>query len=427
MSAHVCPEYDDSDPTLMLFTTGGLDGKRHLIGWAVCAVLATLSTAISFLLMYRHAKNYTKPSEQRHIMRIVAMIPIYAICSGLSYRFYKNALYFETIRDCYEAFVIYSFFILLLTYLGDDNESQRSKITGPDRRRLLSPLNCFYFNPLHENFLHYMKHGILQYVAIKPLCTLAALVLEYYGLYCETVYDWHFGMVYITIINFISVSVALYCLVLFYQIIKDEIQDHDPFMKFMCVKMVVFFCYWQTCLLSLFGTLGWIVPQDHWTIINVELGISSILICTEMVVFSILHVYSFSYRPYVIPGVQTPVFRSLQDGFNPVDMIREIIWACTDFCLLLQGKSLPVRDGMLSVKLKRAHTIRIRKVQRFFKSRKPAAPIQVDPRVEEIYQSTLEAEERFEAQEQQQQEDQEVLTGLLSQTDGLNYQSTSRV
>lgn len=73
----------------------------------------------------------------------------------------------------------------------------------------------------------------------------------------------------------------------------------------------------------------------------------------------------------------------------------------------------------MSVKLKRAHTIRIQKVQRFFKSRKPTAPIQVDPRVEEIYQYTLEAEERLEAQEQQQQEEeQEVLTGLLSQTGG---------
>lgn len=171
---------------------------------------------------------------------------------------------------------------------------------------------------------------------------------------------------------------------------------------------------------------GWIVPQDHWTIINVELGISSLLICTEMVVFSILHVYSFSYRPYVIPGVQTPVFKSLQDGFNPVDMVREIIWACTDFCLLLQGKPLPVRDGLLSVKLKRAHTIRIQKVQRFFRSRKPTAPIEVDPRVEEIYQWTLESEDRRDAQEQLQQEEQEVLTGLLNQTDGKKNMNMTR-
>lgn len=148
-----------------------------------------------------------------HIMRIVLMIPIYAVISFLSFRFYKKSIYFETIRDCYEAFVIYSFFILLLTYLGDDDEMQRSKITGSDRRKLLSPLNCFYYNPLNENFLHYMKYGIIQYVAIKPLCTIAAVILEHHGLYCETVYDFHFGMIYITIINFFSASIALYCLV----------------------------------------------------------------------------------------------------------------------------------------------------------------------------------------------------------------------
>ncbi|KAF9996144.1 hypothetical protein BGZ80_003450, partial [Entomortierella chlamydospora] len=398
MYSHVCPDYDDpwddsSDPSLLPYGDS-LKGKRHIIGWAISGTCAFIATAISFHLLYRHAKNYNKPSEQRHIMRIVLMIPVYAVISFLSFRFYKESIYFETIRDCYEAFVIYSFFILLLTYLGEDNETQRSKITGSDRRKLLYPLNCFYYNPLNENFLHYMKYGILQYVAIKPLCTFAAVVLQYYGLYCETVYDFHFGMVYITIIDFISVSVALYCLVLFYQTINMEIQDRSPLLKFMCVKMVVFFCYWQTCLLSLLGALGVFKPEDGWTIINVELGISSILICVEMVVFSILHVYSFSYRPYVIPGVTTSAFKSLVDGFNPVDMLREIVWALQDTVLLIQGKPLPVREGRLnlSFKLKRAYTIRLRKRDKIFKILKPANPNAVDPKLAAIYQHSLEVE-----------------------------------
>ncbi|KAI7820123.1 organic solute transporter Ostalpha-domain-containing protein [Gamsiella multidivaricata] len=419
MYSHVCPDYDappdPSDP-LALLPGSELKGKRHLIGWAISGSCAFLATVISFHLLYRHAKNYNKPSEQRHIMRIVLMIPIYAIISFLSFRFYKEAIYYETIRDCYEAFVIYSFFILLLTYLGEDNEAQRSKITGSDRRRLLYPLNCFYYNPLNENFLHYMKYGILQYVAVKPLCTLAAVVLEYYGLYCETTYDFHFGMVYITIINFISVSIALYCLVLFYQTINVEIQEYSPFLKFMCVKMVVFFCYWQTCLLSLLGALGVFKPEDGWSVINVELGISSILICAEMVVFAILHVYSFSYRPYVVPGVTTPLTKSLWDGFNPLDMVREIIWACQDTVLLIQGKPLPVRDGHLNLnfKLKRAHTIRIRKRDRFFKNRKPAAPKKVDPKLTTIHQNTLNSENTLHSTDQAQQE----RAGLLEHAEG---------
>ncbi|KAF9986507.1 hypothetical protein BGZ65_007394 [Modicella reniformis] len=369
-----------------------LDGiiSGHIIGWALSGACAIIATAISLHLLYRHAKNYNKPSEQRHIMRIVLMVPIYAIISFLSFRFYKHSIYFETIRDCYEAFVIYSFFILLLTYLGDDNEVQRSKITGSDRRKLLYPLNCFYYNPLHENFLNYMKYGILQYVAIKPLCTLAAVILEYYGLYCATSYDFHFGMVYITIINFTSVSVALYCLVLFYQTINLEIQDHYVFK-----------------------------PENNWSVMDVELGISAVLICVEMVVFSILHVYSFSYRPYVISGKTTPIWKSLIDGFNPVDIVREIIWACQETLLLIQGKSLPVRDGHLNFKLKRAHTIRLLKRHRFFKNRKAA----VDPKAAAIYQTSLDGEGTLDAAD-----DEELArASLLQHADVLTQKYTGFV
>ncbi|KAF9391135.1 hypothetical protein BGX21_011304 [Mortierella sp. AD011] len=389
MYSHVCPDYDDpwddsSNPSLLPYGDS-LKGKRHIIGWAISGACAFIATAISFHLLYRHARNYNKPSEQRHIMRIVLMIPVYAVISFLSFRFYKESIYFETIRDCYEAFVIYSFFILLLTYLGEDNETQRSKITGSDRRKLLYPLNCFYYNPLNENFLHYMKYGILQYVAIKPLCTFAAVVLQYYGLYCETVYDFHFGMVYITIVDFISVSIALYCL-----------------------------------------------PEDGWTIINVELGISSILICVEMVVFSILHVYSFSYRPYVIPGVTTSVLKSLVDGFNPVDMLREIVWALQDTVLLIEGEPLPVREGRLnlSFKLKRAHTIRLRKRDRIFKILKPANPNAVDPKLVAIYQHSLEvenAQNSASASASASGHGDDVRARLLDHADGNNYHSTSTV
>ncbi|KAG0307571.1 hypothetical protein BGZ98_010372 [Dissophora globulifera] len=331
-------------------------------------------------------------------MRIVLMIPIYAVISFLSFRFYKEAIYYETIRDCYEAFVIYSFFILLLTFLGDDNSSQRSKITGSDRRKLLYPLNCFYYNPMHENFLYYMKYGILQYVAIKPLCTLAAVVLQYYGLYCETAYSFYFGMIYITIVDFISVSVALYCLVLFYQTINVEIQEHCVFK-----------------------------PEDGWTLLNVELGISSILICAEMMVFATLHVYSFSYRPYVIPGVSTSVTKSLLDGFNPLDMVREIIWACHDTVLLIQGKPMPVRDGHLNLnlKLKLAHTIRIRRHNRLFKTRKPSPTSAgaVDPKLAALYQASSSSDDALDVADQ----DHQVHASLLEHADGHNYHSTSTV
>ncbi|KAF9179614.1 hypothetical protein BGZ50_006793, partial [Haplosporangium sp. Z 11] len=277
----------------------------------------------------------------------------------------------DAIRDGYECVCLFAFFSLMIQYLGDDTVSRRAKITGPERRKLLSPLNCFYYNPMSDMFLHYMKYGILQYVVVKPLCTIAALVSQHYGFYCETVYDFHFAMIYITIVNFISASVALYCLIL--------------------------------------------KPENHWSAIDVQVGITSLLICTEMVVFSILHVYAFTYRPYVVPGVSTPIYKSLIDGFNPIDLLREIIWAFHDIGLLIRGKPVPIRDGHLSGRLERAQTIRIRKRDRFFKNRRPAAPKTpaVDPVAAALYNSVLDSEGGNRPSDQEDH----VRTALLDNTD----------
>ncbi|KAF8933870.1 hypothetical protein BGZ52_006531 [Haplosporangium bisporale] len=343
MAPRECPvPVDTTDPSKFI-SGGSITWKRHYVGWTVAGVCALVATLISLQLMYRHAKNYTNPSQQRHIIRILFMIPIYAIISFLSYRFYQEAIYYETIRDCYEAFVIYSFFVLLLTYLGENTEERKNKITGQgqERRKLVFPLNCFYYDPSSDNFLHYMKYGILQYVVVKPLMTIAAVVLEYKGLYCEYIYAVNYGKLYITIINFVSVTLAMYCLVLFYVTIKTEIASHAPFLKFLCVKLVIFFCFWQTWILGVLGNYGVFKATEYWSVFNIEIGISALAICVEMVIFSILHIVSFTYKPYVT-GENTRVSKALGDAFNPVDLVRE----------------LPVRDGHLSGELKRANTTR---------------------------------------------------------------------
>lgn len=85
-----------------------------------------------------------------------------------------------------------------------------------------------------------------------------------------------------------------------------------------------------------------------------------------MVVFAVMHVYSFTYVPYILPGVTTNALKSLWDGFNPIDLVREILWACEDISLILRGQEMRLRDQhSLSHKLQRANTIRATKRQRF--------------------------------------------------------------
>lgn len=62
----------------------------------------------------------------RSIIRILFMVPIYAVVSWLSYVYYTHSVYFEVLRDCYEAFAIAAFFTLLCNYIVDDLHEQKN-------------------------------------------------------------------------------------------------------------------------------------------------------------------------------------------------------------------------------------------------------------------------------------------------------------
>ena len=60
---------------------------------------------VRFVQIYQHLRYYTCPSEQRWIVRILFMVPIYSFDSWLSLMFFNNDsyyVYFNTVRDCYE-------------------------------------------------------------------------------------------------------------------------------------------------------------------------------------------------------------------------------------------------------------------------------------------------------------------------------------
>lgn len=55
--------------------------------------------------IYQHLRWYTNPQEQRWIVRILFIVPIYATYSWISLLFFNSDnvyVYFFTVRDCYE-------------------------------------------------------------------------------------------------------------------------------------------------------------------------------------------------------------------------------------------------------------------------------------------------------------------------------------
>ncbi|OUC41109.1 hypothetical protein D917_03619 [Trichinella nativa] len=89
----------------------------------ISGIFAWLALLITGHQIYQHLRWYTCPSEQRWIIRILFIVPIYSFDSWLSILFFANNvyIYFNTVRDVYEAFVIYSFLSLCYEYLGGES------------------------------------------------------------------------------------------------------------------------------------------------------------------------------------------------------------------------------------------------------------------------------------------------------------------
>ena len=83
---------------------------------------------------------------------------------------------FDSLRDCYEALVIYSFFQLMVEYMGGEGQIVEVLRTLQGRAHMF-PF-CFWKDwQMGQSFFHYCRVGILQYVFVKPLTAFITFIL----------------------------------------------------------------------------------------------------------------------------------------------------------------------------------------------------------------------------------------------------------
>mmetsp|Transcript_1043 Transcript_1043/g.2987 ORF Transcript_1043/g.2987 Transcript_1043/m.2987 type:complete len:359 (+) Transcript_1043:65-1141(+) len=275
----------------------------------ILSLIAGLSTIFacvcSFHLIYMHLLNYNFPEYQVYIVRILGMVPIYSVTSFLSLvdRDTNRSLISDLFRDCYESFVIYNFLVLLIHFGGGERSLVYYLETKPRMRHpwplseVLPPIR------LGASFMHAVRASCLQFVFVKPACVILLLYSENDQFPILT----YPRMAALTdlIIN-VSVSVALYGLMLLYLATKEPIQPFRPLPKFLAVKAVIFFSFWQGFGLTLAVQLGIISDiEGNYTAREQVAAIQNFLVCLEMSIAAICHHFVFSYKDYMSPVLGT--------------------------------------------------------------------------------------------------------------------------
>lgn len=149
---------------------------------------------------------------------------------------------------------------------------------------------------------------MLQYVVIRTVSTLlTTFVFLPSGWYGEGSFSFSYAYVYITTILNISVMYALYCLVKLFHAVKSDLRspiNWHPVGKFLCVKGVVFFTWWQGVGIYFLRSHGIIDDVGSWTGDDVAGAIIDYLVCVEMVFFAIAHMFTFTYKEYLPEGME---------------------------------------------------------------------------------------------------------------------------
>ncbi|KAK1408535.1 hypothetical protein QVD17_40395 [Tagetes erecta] len=274
---------------------------------AVCCVLIAL--LLSSVTILQHLKFYTNPEEQKWIVVVLLMVPVYACESIFSLWKPMFALACDILRSCYESFALYSFGSYLIACLGGERrvvellESEKEALLKEpllDGKELKPDLNrgslCKFFRQpriLGERLLEIEKFGLVQYMILKTFCSFLAMVLELLGVYGDGEFKWYYGYPYIAVVINFSQMWALYCLVKFYHVTRERLQPIRPLAKFISFKAIVFATWWQgvgIALLCYFQVL-----PNHG---KFQTQLQDFLICVEMAIAAVAHVFVFSAKPY---------------------------------------------------------------------------------------------------------------------------------
>lgn len=137
----------------------------------------------------------------------------------------------------------------------------------------------------------------------------------------------------------------MYFIIQFYVQTKTDLAEHRPLLKVTAIKLVIFLSFWQNLLISMLTSSGAVKPTSKIQTPDIKVGIPAMLLCIEMSIFSVFHLWAFPWKVYdirrshIVAAESAPGFfpdpktayqggtlgtRALAEAFNPWDIIKNV-------------------------------------------------------------------------------------------------------
>ena len=269
-----------------------------------CAIFAAVMSVFQIL---EHLSCFADPECQTKIVRILFMVPMYAIISWISILNPGASEYLNLVRDAYEAYALYAFFSLMLALMGGVDTLYRNLMVE-ERPPIPHYFPFCWLEPIKitPRFVQICRMCMFQFMVLKPLVSCIIVVLTAKGKMGSSLFDLSRGYFWTTLAYNISITVAFTALVYFYTGLKDFMEGKSPLAKFLSIKAVIFLSYWQGIVIAILGAAGVLPRFDYWTEEEAPSGLQDLLICVEMLFIAFAHKFCFGSEEYSIGDIGQP-------------------------------------------------------------------------------------------------------------------------
>lgn len=314
-----------------------LSAYQYTLPWETLALTAAaVATVISCFFIGQHLlHNKNKWEVKIPALMIISMVPVYAICSGLSLLVtmeeHNFAVPLSAFREFYESLVLVAFMqfiaefwggtVTLAGFLDSDEMTLNTIFPVPvqlaDRtlrsclkkvepyEHALLDLRVFPFRRIPgSHYVAWTYVGALQYAVVMLLYVAVTM-----SMWCSSLDNRTKLKITVVLkgIKGASNLCAMYNLLVLFEYLRESKKTHErmnkirPISKFVCIKLLVIFSLWQEFGMSLLARNDMLPVLRGWRVDwndeekSAE-AVVNFLVCIEMLLFAMWHRYAYPFN-----------------------------------------------------------------------------------------------------------------------------------
>ena len=308
---------------------------HHLITYIAAGAMGVCCIA-TFLVILGHIFNYRQPRLQKQLIRMITIMPVFAIFCFFGVLSYHLTNYFLPIAELYEAFALIAVFFYLIALLTP-NATNSSEIFA------------FFAAPENGGSRNFHKTwiAVMQLLPGRFITTIAIIIVN--AVDCYGAENYKRAHTIIAVINAIQTAITVIAVIRFLKkwIGHLKIADDKIVAKLFFFKAIVIFELVQNLIFKILSQTSSLNGTRTLSYNDLNFGLPALILTLEAMVFGLGMVWAYSHGQFRHRGhhVETgkdgqPMVAAPKEKMNPLRAVLNAIDLLDVFAALYKAFKL---------------------------------------------------------------------------------------